>query len=479
MNNARKIAKNTGILFTSQIISYILVFFVTMYTARYLGADGFGIISIALALTGIFGIFTDLGIGTLAIRNIARDKFLKDKYVANIILIKIFLSILTFGLIIVTVTVFNYPEAVKYVIYLITLSTIINAFSSSFTMVLQAYEQMEVPAVNSILNSIIIFSGVLIAIYLDKDIFFFASLYIIGSLACLIFNFSVYTWKFPLPPIHIDLNFWKYIIKEAWPFTITGIFVNIYFRIDSVMLSIMVGTSAVGIYNSAYRILMVLLFIPAVFITALFPAISRHFKTAQNLLKLEYEKSLKYLSLISIFILINGIFFAEEVIYLIFGSGYSSAVLILQILMLVVPIIFLTSLFGNILSAINKQRFVSIVAVLNALFNVAINIILIPKYSYMGASVATVLTELLGFILMFSYINRRFFKISVKEYLIKPILSGFLFALIIYYLKLTLPWFFAAIIGLFVYLTILYLSKLINEEDKDLFKRILVGGSSE
>ena len=55
-------------LFVSQIITYIMGFFITMYSARYLGAEGFGIISLALAITGILVVFTDLGLGTLTVR---------------------------------------------------------------------------------------------------------------------------------------------------------------------------------------------------------------------------------------------------------------------------------------------------------------------------------------------------------------------------------------------------------------------------
>ena len=57
MNTIQRIAKNTGVLLFAQIASYILGFFFVMYTARYLGAEGFGILSFALAFTGIFSVF--------------------------------------------------------------------------------------------------------------------------------------------------------------------------------------------------------------------------------------------------------------------------------------------------------------------------------------------------------------------------------------------------------------------------------------
>ena len=187
------------------------------------------------------------------------------------------------------------------------------------------------------------------------------------------------------------------------------------------MLSIMVGYIAVGIYNAAYRLVLVLVFIPSILVTAIFPLMSQHFESSKNLLKLEYEKSVKYLFIVSTFIFVYGLIFADKIILIMYGEGYSTSIAALQALIFVVPIIFLTYLFGNILGAVNKQRVVTIVACANALLNVGLNLILIPKFSYIGASIATVATEGLGFILMFSYISRYLFKISVTQNILKTI----------------------------------------------------------
>ena len=78
--NIQRIAKNTIFLFIAQIVNYILTFFYTIYIARYLGAEGFGILSFAIAFAGIFSIFADLGLGTLTFREVSRYKSLENKY---------------------------------------------------------------------------------------------------------------------------------------------------------------------------------------------------------------------------------------------------------------------------------------------------------------------------------------------------------------------------------------------------------------
>jgi O-antigen/teichoic acid export membrane protein len=473
MSRIRTLAKNTTILFIGNMISYLLGFFTTIYTARYLGVQGFGILSLALSITGIFGVFTDLGLGTLTTREVSRNKSKANKYIGNTAVMKVFLAFLTFGLISLTVYILGYPQTVKNVVYIITLSVIFSAFTGIFNSIFQAFEKMEYMSLNIILNAILMFTGVLTVIYYGLGIIALSAVYFISSGIILILTFLIYSWKFFLPKIHLDLNFWKPTLKEASFFGLSSILIVIYFYIDSVMLSVMVGNSAVGIYNAAYKLIFVLLFIPSVFVTSIFPVMSQHFESSKNLLKLEYEKSVKYLFAIAMFIFVYGFVFADKIIVIIYGTSYTAAITALQTLIFVVPLIFITSLFGNILGAINRQRILTIVAVINVLLNVTLNLILIQKFSYIGASAATVATECLGFILMFVYISRYFFKISVTQNILKTTFSSILVLIFIYYLKINTNWIISAILGLFVYLSLLYVMRIVTKEDVEIFKGIL------
>ena len=472
MSAVRTLAKNTTVLLVANIISYLLGFFTTLYTARYLGVEGFGVLSLALSITGIFAVLTDFGLSSLTTREVSRNKQLARKYIGNVIVIKILLAILTFALVILVVYILGYPQNVKNIIYLITLSIIFSSLTGIFNSIFQAFQKMEYISFNIVLNSILMITGILVVIHYGLGIIALASVYFISSGLILILTFIIYSWKFFLPKINIDLNFWKPTLNEAAFFGLSSIFVVIYFYIDSVMLSIMVGNSAVGIYNAASKLIFVLLFIPGVFVTSIFPLMSQHFKSSKNLLKIEYEKSVKYLFAIAVFIFVYGFIFADKIILIIYGSEYNASILTLQVLIFVVPIIFVTSLFGNILGAINKQRVITIVAGIIALFNITLNLILIPTYSYIGASIVTVLTEGLGFILMYIYISKYFLRISVTQNILKTVISGILTLLVVYYLKININWILTAILGVFAYLLILYLLKIITKEDLEIFKKI-------
>lgn len=474
MSNARRIAKNTTVLFIATIIGYIFAFFTNMYSARYLGAEGFGIISLALAITGIFGIFTDLGLNTLTVREVSRNKGLRDKFVSNTLLMKILLSFLTFGLVVITVNILNYQQTVSNVVYLITLSVIFGGIYAVFNSIFQAEEKMEYISIGNILNCVLLFLGVMIAIYYQMEIIVFAAMYVVVSVLVLLYTVTAYLWKHHLPQIKIDLNFWKPTLKEALPFGITAVFVNIYFWISSVMLSFMDGTEAVGWYNAAYRLILFFIGLITVYMTSIFPAMSSFYKTSSESLKFAYERSFKYLLITSIPIAVGTTLISDRIILLVYGTGYIPAIIALQIMVWTLVFMFINTLSGYLMGSINQQMAVTKISAIGAIINVALNVVLIPTLGYVGSSIATVLTEF-SFFPLFMYIIVRANYINGKtvlKILPKILLANLIMAIFVMYFK-DINLILLVISATVVYLISLYLSRSIDDVDMELLKSII------
>ncbi|WP_424355163.1 flippase [Methanobacterium sp. MBAC-LM] len=474
MSKSRTIAKNTAVLFTATIISYILIFFVNIYIARYLGAEGFGILSLAIALTGIFTIFTDLGLNTLTIREVTRDKSSTNDYLINTFLIKVFLAFLTLILIFVAVNAIGYTKEVSYVIYIITLSVIITAFTNVFNSIFQAYEQMEYMSIGNILNSVVLFTGIITGIFYKLDIFFFAAVYLVASLTVLIYSVGVYIWKFHVPEINVNLNFWKSTLKEALPFGVTNIFGSIYYWIDSVMLSKMVGNEVVGWYNAAYRLMFVFLSIYTVYLTAIFPVMSKFYKTSDEYLKFSYERSYKYLLIISLPIAFGTTVLADKIILLIYGNGYIPAILALQILIWTVPLLSINGLTGYVVGAINRQMILTKITFIGAVLNIILNLVLIPKFSFIGSSIATVVTELILLpLLIYPLVKEGYAtKKPLSKDFPKLILSNLVMMTLIIVLR-DFNLLLLILLASFVYFVTIYLFRVLDEIDISLIRRLL------
>lgn len=471
MSTARKIAKNTTVLFVSQIITYLLGFFITMYTARYLGVEGFGIIGSALALTGIFGVFADLGLGTVMVREVSREKSLGNKYLFNIAFLKFFLAFLMFGLIAITVYLVGYPPIVSNVVYIITLSVLIGGYTGILNAVFQANEKMEFISVGNVLNSGVMLLGTIIGISYGFDIIFFAVLYVISNLAVLFYIFSVYKWKFSFPKPSIDVNFWKPTLMLAIPLSIVTIFSMIAFRVDTILLSIIKGSVAVGWYTASYRLMEVFLFLPGVFAIAVFPVFSKFHVSSGDSLRFSYQKSFKYLTIISIPIAVGTTILASDIILLIYKSGFSESIIILQILIWTIPITFLNSIFGTIIPAMNRQNFLIKVTFISMLFNISLNLLLMPTYSYLAAAATTVFSELLVFTLCFYVLSKSFHLISLHKIVLKPVFASIVMGGFLRFSHLNL--FLEILLGAIIYFVVLFLIKILDKEDWDIIKQIL------
>lgn len=474
MSTPRKITKNAIVLFIAQIITYAIGFFITMFTARYLGTTGFGVLSLALSITAITSIFADLGLGSLTVRELSRNKSLTNKYFSNTLLMKIFSSFLTIVITIIIVNLFNYNQPVSTVIYIITLSMIITVFNGILNSILQAYERMEYISINSILNSALMLGGTLIGIYYKFDILFFASIYIISNVLTLVSTLLIYVWKFHLPRIEVDLSFWKPTLKEALPFGIAGVFVMVYYSIDSLMLSVMVGNEAVGMYNAAYKLIFLFLSVYSVYIIAIFPVMSQFYKTSNESLKFAFERSFKYLLIISIPASIGITILAKKVILLIYGVDYLPSILALQVLIWTIIFMFLNGLSTNLLGAVNRQPVVTKITGLGAGLNILLNLILIPKFSFIGASVATVITEF-SIMPLLIYIIVKNGSISFRpliDNLPKIIISSGIMTLALLSLE-NLNLFLLIIIACIVYFGAITFTKTLDETDMKLLKSII------
>lgn len=445
-----------------------------MYTARYLGVENFGVLSFALAFSGIYGVLTDLGLNSLTVREVARNASMSSKYIGNILTIKVILAVLTFGLMALTINSLDYPRQTIKVVYFISFSVIFGSLSSFLYSIFQAHEKMEYQSLGVIINSALMLVATLFGISKKFDVVYFAFIPLLANAIVLIYTLVLCTWKFSLPKISFDWEFWKTTINRALPFGLSMIFITIYYWIDSVMLSMMIGDEVVGLYNAAYRLVVVLLVIPSILNIAIFPVMSRFYVTAKDSLIFVYEKYFKYMAIIGFPIGVGTTLLAEKIILSIFGIEYLDSVIALQILVWSSVFIFLSGSFGRLFESSDRQIIITVITGICAVENVLLNLIIIPRFSYAGASATTVITELTS--LIFCIIaSSKILHISPKNNLlntIKPILASLLMGIFILELN-NLNLLLLILLSISVYFLSLYLMRGFEKVDVNLFKSII------
>lgn len=461
MTIVRKIAYNTIISTGARLLGVALSLVTIGLVARYLGKDGFGSYSLILAFLYTFDSLADLGLYSLMIREISKPGVDEKRVVSNIFTIRVvaLLSLLLIASLVVWF--FPYSNQVKSGTMLAAISFLFLSMGQVLMGIFQKYLRTDKSAIADILGRVVQFVGIIIVMKMGFGFYGIIFSLIIGCLVnfLILFVFARQHVKFSL---EFDFVYWRKLIRATIPIAASIVLTLIYFKIDSIFLSIpainrnsLSPMSDVGIYGIAYKILEGLIFFPAMFVGLIMPLLSASAFNDREKFKKIFQKTLDILFVFIVPLIIGILMLSTKIVVLIGGNDFLAAAGPLNVLAIAIGLIFLGNLFGNSIIALDKQKIGAWIYCAGMVFNIVTNLIFIPKYRYIGASWTTTATELLVTILMFVLIYKtiRYFP---KFNILKPMIAGGIMAGFIYLFN---GWNIVLLIlgGLVVYLATLYL----------------------
>ena len=474
-----RIIGNTFWLLLQRAGGRILTLLLMIYVARRLGSLGFGKLSFAISFTSLFLILSDLGITTLTVREVARNKEKGPEYVGNIATLKLFLSILTFLVISISVSFINVPFDTRFVIYLIGACIIFENMGVFFGGIFQAYEEMKYIMICEIIEKIFLLSLAFVLLRLGYGLISVGILYLLSGILYCFLNIGFVYHKFLRPRYHIDWQFWSKSLKIALPLAIVALISMVYYHIDIVMLGKMKGEEVAGWYGVSYHLFFALATIPGAFLSAIFPVLSRFFMESEELLKKAFHKSFKVLVGVGIPASVGSFLLSEKIILFLFGPQYQQSIAALKILSLLIIFSYLNGLAGYFLTSTNRQALTAKIIAATAGINVFLNFILIPRYSYIGAAYATVVSEILFLAFFFVSARREIPSISVIEIAKSAISSAIMGLLIIALIQNGFSLFLIIAIGGITYSFFIWITGYITKGEKIRLKNILLGRETE
>ncbi|MFA5880334.1 MAG: flippase [Candidatus Margulisiibacteriota bacterium] len=440
MSTTKRIAKNFSWLVIGEVISKGLEFFVTIYIARVLGAAAFGLYSFALAFLAYLLIVTDFGLSLFGVKEISQNRHLAPKITLNIILLRLFLSLVAYGCAFIIVLFVPSSIQLKLIFWLVFLLVFPRAIDPSW--IFQGLEKMQYIALLKIAGAILSLSLTVLLVKSSADliklpIINFLSLLIV-ALVLIIFISKVI---FELRLHHLSISIWKNYVSQALPLGVAAVLIQVYCNLDSIMLGFMRDVEAVGVYNAAYKLFFGVVFLLAFWQQVVFPESSRRImadrEKAKNFL-LDYSR-ISFLFGFPICYLVA--FLAPTLINIFFGVAYSGANLALTILVWNFLPLILSGLYGTlILVPLGKTKEILFAAGGGALINIILNLLLIPGFGVSGAAVATLLTEVSVTVIMLLR-TFKYFKFEWWSVVIKPMIASFVAGIVsfilIYYLPFT------------------------------------------
>jgi polysaccharide transporter, PST family len=391
-DNLQKIISNFSWLFADRILRMGVGLFVSVWVARYLGSQQFGLYNYTMAFVGLFAPLASLGLDSIVVREIVREPLRKNEILGTAFGLKLLSGLLTICVTTATIIILRPGDILsRWLVGIMATGYILQAFYT-----IDFWFQSQIQSKNTILakNIAFIVSTILkvFLIQTQASLIAFVWLGLIEvGLSALGLVFSYQFNKHNLLNWRIDISLAKNILKESFPLILSGFAVLIYMKIDQIMLGEMLGDESVGIYSAAVKISEIWYFIPMAISSSITPAIINARKVNQKDYYLKMQKLLNLMVVITYVLSIIITCFSSVIISSLYGENYLNASPILSIHIWASIFAFL-AVVKDIYIVVESMTKVSFfITALGALVNVILNFYLIPIYQELGAAIATVI----------------------------------------------------------------------------------------
>ena len=406
MQGGKKIViKNTIFIAGARYINLITTGLLTIFLARYLDIPIFGKYITIFSFLFFANILTNFGIPLIIVRNVARNLKLANLYFFNATFIMLCFSLIAYFIInLIAFFMYNDKE-LKLLILIASISLFPGVISSTCGAIFRAFERMEIPSlINSFISIFSFFVIILILFTVNKKLFFVILTNVLFSFLNMILIFKKLKKNINLKFEKINYSLCFSILKQSFAVAFIRIFNMINQRIDIIMLSTMSGMANVGFYGVPIRLIRTLNIPFTSLSVALLPRVSIYFNKARSLKNI-YKQSQRFYIFLGLIITIIIFLFSKQIISILFGSKYieGNAHNALRILILAFLINKISGPAGVVILTMEEKlnKFIPF-AFFGAILNIGLNLLWIPRYGILGASLATLICALvISFIKLF------------------------------------------------------------------------------
>lgn len=400
MQRLRRVVSNTVISLVGQAITWSSTILLTVAYGRFLGDTKFGEFYFALTFVSLIGFPIEFGFNQQLTRDVAEDPDKASRSLSNTLVLKLLLWLPLYGILLGLAHALGYPTDECLLIATCGITLLLTSITNTFASLHSAFERTFFSTFGSIFERIFDAGAGFLLLKSGAGLEVMALVLMAGS-------FIDATWQgfWCLRKVGIRFEVERQVLlsllKTSLPFLIYGVLGVIYYRIDTVMLSLMTNDTIVGWYGAAYRLFDTLLFLPSLVISAImYPIFSKLSLQSEQQLKLAIEKSMNFVLFCGIPIATFLSIAAPQIIgFLYHNPAFIHSISTLQVLAPGLVFLYANSVLGAVLLSTHRERKMTWMAAIALVFNLLTNGLLIPRFAQMGAALVTTSTELLLLVL--------------------------------------------------------------------------------
>ena len=402
------------------------------YAARIMGAEAIGRVNFLSSITSYISILTCLGIPMYAIREIAKvrnDEHDRNRTTKEILILHTLLTLVGYGIVGVTAVSVTKIHADISLFLLLSISIFFNAIGCEWFY--QGIEDFKYITIRGLIVKTISLILLFIAVKTPNDIYWYAGYSVIGSVGNNIFNFIRLHKYIKAPHIRFkDMRPFRHLVPILHIFVL-NLIISLYINLNTVMLGFMQNAESVGLFTGASKITSIALSFVSALGTVMLPHLSNLLSSGRKERFDELAQSaFSFTCAFAIPVSAGLIICAEYIIPVFCGQTYMAAIPTLRILAPVVLLVGVSNVIGiQILYPQGRENTVILCTAIGAAINIALNLLLIPRYSYNGAAVSTIVTEFAITLCMMT-IGRKYIPVKRfrKEYITYLLVSAVMVA---------------------------------------------------
>jgi O-antigen/teichoic acid export membrane protein len=383
--------RNTIVVLAAKVVARLIALVTVLYLIRKLGQDHYGTFTVLVNLTAIVSVVLDLGFNVLFVREGARHQDEIQRYLRNVMSVRVLMAVVSLPILAALI----FPLGLGYLLVPGFVLMVLTSYSTLLRNGLYAVQKLGFEALAVVLESLVLLvlivyggrtnQGVVYYVWAYAAQYAFSCVYFAIVLA--VKRIGVIGWRFEAALLREW--FWK-----GLPFALTFVLTILYFRIDQPLIYVFKGVHEASWYAAAYKPIESLLFVPITFLSVVFPVLSVYFRERRAEMLDAVSRFYKALLLMGWPISVGIFVLAKPLTPLLLGNGFLPSEPALRILALALGIAFVNNTFIGALNASDRQSSFSWAAGWSVVANLALNLTLIPLFGYIGASWATVLTEI-------------------------------------------------------------------------------------
>jgi O-antigen/teichoic acid export membrane protein len=388
-----RVIRNTLSMFTGQSGAHALALLFNFYLGKMLPDGDFGLLQFAIAYVVVFMVLAEYGLQTLLVRDIARDKSHANAYFWNSIILKTVLSVIAacIGWIVLTGFYAGSPEK-QLLVYLVAGSMLFNAWYFSIAAVFIGHQENHIEAALFFIGKLVYVACGATAVFLFRDVRIVAVVFTGAAGVQFVLAFICLLLRHRHFRFTCDVQIIRHLVTKGWMFFSITLFTTLHLKFDYIFIGYWCPNADLGHYAGAYNLVLAPIILANAFVRSMYPALAECRERGDALFWQQVQLGFRWLAVLAFPVLFFMTIDGGRILAFVYKRSFVAALLPMQILLWGQGLDFFCPFAGHILYVLDRQKQVIIITGLSVLTNILADIILIPLYGTVGASIAMVIS---------------------------------------------------------------------------------------